>query len=91
MNWADEPATETQLDHLGHLGHRPGFLLTKGEASHLIAWFDKLHASPTTPDAGTPHRDGAPEAYLLRLAVASFKRVRGLPRAEQSRTCPTGA
>jgi hypothetical protein len=84
MNWADEPATETQLDHLGHLGHRPDFLLTKGEASHLIAWFERQHPSPTTPDAGTPREHGAPEAYLLRLAVASFKRVAALPEPDKA-------
>jgi hypothetical protein len=79
MNWADEPATETQLNHLGQLGHRPGYSLTKGEASRLIAWFERHHTHPAPSDTGTASERVEPEAYLLRIAVASVKRMAALP------------
>jgi hypothetical protein len=84
MNWADEPATETQLNHLGQLGHRPGYLLTKAEASRLIAWFERHHARPASPDAGTAREKAEPEAYLLRIGVESVKRAAALPGSDQA-------
>ncbi len=79
MNWADEPATETQLNHLSQLGHRLGYSLTKGEAARLITWFEQHHITPAPPDVGTAREKTEPEAYLLRLAVASVKRAAALP------------
>jgi hypothetical protein len=79
MNWADESATETQLIHLGQLGHRLGYSLTKGEAARLITWFEQHHTTPAPPDASTARGEAEPEAYLLRLAVASVKRAAALP------------
>jgi hypothetical protein len=84
MNWADEPATETQLDHLGQLGHRPGYSLTKGEAARLIAWFEQHHTNPTPSDTGTAREEAEPEAYLLRIAVASVKRAAALPEPDKA-------
>ncbi len=89
MNWADEPATETQLNHLSRLGHRPGYSLTKGEASRLINWFEQRHTTLSPPDVGTARDKGEPEAYLLRLAVASVKRAAPLPQPDEAQPPPT--
>jgi hypothetical protein len=76
MNWADEPATETQLSRLGHLGCKPGYLLTKAEALQLITWLEHHHRpNPAAPEQASARPKPAPEAYLLRLAVASVKRA----------------
>jgi hypothetical protein len=85
MNWADEPATETQLNHLGQLGHRPGYSLTKGEAARLIAWFERHHITPATPAAAATGDKAQPEAYLLRIAVASVKRMAASPEPDKAR------
>ncbi len=83
MNWADEPATETQLGHLGQLGYRPAAALTKGEAARLISWFERHRANPSSPGEAALHEKAEPEAYLLRIAVASRKRT---PTSAQGQT-----
>jgi len=84
MNWADEPATETQLNHLSQLGHKFPYSLTKAEAARLITWFEQHQAHPVPPEPQTPQERAAPEAYLLRLAVASVKRAAASPEPAQA-------
>jgi hypothetical protein len=84
MNWADEPATETQLNHLSQLGHRLGYSLTKGEAARLITWLEQHHTHPAPQNGGTVREGAAPEAYLLRVAVASVKRAAARPEPDQA-------
>jgi hypothetical protein len=84
MNWADEPATETQLDHLRQLGHRGGYALTKGEAARLITWYERHHTSAEPSEVGVARESAEPEAYLLRLAVASVKRMAALPEPDKA-------
>ena len=91
MNWADEPATETQLNHLSRLGHKFGYSLTKAEAARLITWFEQHHPQPAPPEPGTPHERTAPQAYLLRIAVASIKRAVASPEPAQAQTRPAGS
>ena len=79
MNWADEPATETQLGHLRQLGYKPAYGLTKGEAARLIGWFERHQANPSSPGEAALHEKARPEAYLLRIAVVSRKRAATAP------------
>ncbi len=89
MNRPDEAATETQLSRLGQLGCRPGYLLTKGEALHLITWLEQHHHfKAAAPDQGPPLENTTPEAYLLKLAVASVKRGATAPQEAQGKSPP---
>jgi hypothetical protein len=87
MNWADDAATEQQLNHLWQLGYQPDHPLTKREAAHLIADFEEnpgrrtkrpaeVAAEPI--DQATRHA-----AYRLRALVENARRA--LAAAHQDR------
>lgn len=90
MTWADEPATEMQLGHLGQFGHRPGLALTKREASRLITWFEEHKAPSPALESQAGREREQPEAYLLRIAVECAKRTAAQPRGDQAETSPPG-
>lgn len=75
MNWKDEPATESQLEHLRRFGYEPDRPLTKGEAAQLIG---DLEACPTgrIPVPESERAELATlSAYHFRITVENTKRA----------------
>lgn len=74
MNWANEPATESQLSRLGQLGYSAECPLTKKEAGYLIT----VLGQQTEPHAVGGHAGqqvATPSEYALRLSVEHTRRA----------------
>jgi hypothetical protein len=79
MNWADEPATDTQFDRLTKLGCAPDHPLSKREASHLISWLEEHPKEPVAGQGMAPRPRAEPEAYRLRVIVEHARRASSSP------------
>jgi hypothetical protein len=83
MNWADEPATEAQLNFLRRLGYQPLRPLTTGRAALLICNFEE-HPQRGQASAENGVREITKrQAYLLQHAVEEARRaVQGATKDE---------